>query len=542
MTDAHLIDHSNDQVDARQYLQPLKRRKWLILVTLAAVTAATYVYTDRKPDEFRASTLIYVKSSEAINALTSSGIAVVRDADRNALDQATLLDTPPVAKEVAKDIDYEGDPAALLGAMTATPQEGKDFIEVTATGVSASEAADIANGFSEAFIRLRSDDTRGQITRALEAAQEELSNTPSTEDTAETRTAIQSRIRQLNAASSLPAGTAELVYPATAPAEPFAPRPIPAALFGFFVALVFSIAAAFGLERLDRRIKNLDDVEALYRSPMLGVLPKDSTATAIEDGVPILSKMFRESFRSLRVNVGLAALDRDLKTLVVISAVPNEGKSTVIRNLALAYAEAGLRVAVVESDLRKPMLSTTLNVEPRPGITDVLAGEGTVREALKQVRIKEAEELSLVGAGTGEGAKGDSGGSVLDNTLHTTPGSITLLTSGPEPPNPPVLGASEAFQAIINELRLDHDIVLLDTAPMLVVSDAIPLVEMADGALVVTRFNQTTRDAARSLVTILGRIPHANVLGVVCNQAPPNEGGGYSYYGYGYSNKSKNNR
>lgn len=524
-------DPTRDQVDAREYFRPLLRRKWLILATVIVVTAAAYVYTANKPERYRATAQLFIKQSEIDAALGAGGITIGVDEERVTANQAQLLKTPEVARQVAQQIDYQGDPLALLVAVDATPQEGKDFIDIAAVGGTGEEAADIANGFAQAFTDLRTNQARARIQRALRAAQQELDDTPITDATAEVRATLQSRLRQLNAATSLPTGASELVSPAGPASDPFEPRPIRTAVFGFFVALALAIAAAFGLERLDRRIKNLEEVERLYRKPMLGIIPRFGGANEVSDGAPALPTGLREPFRTLRVNIGLAAIDRDLKTLVVVSAVPNEGKSTVIRNLALAYAEAGLRVAVVESDLRKPMLARTLNVEPRPGITDVLAGESTVRDALKQVRFTPAREL--VAAAEGATAPEGGGVSVLDDTLHTGVGSVTLLTSGPEPPNPPVLGASEAFQAIIAELRLDHDIVLLDSAPMLMVADATPLVESADGCVVVTRFNSTTRDAARSMVTTLSRIPHANVLGVVCNQAPQRDSS-YAFYGYGY--------
>jgi Mrp family chromosome partitioning ATPase len=272
----------------------------------------------------------------------------------------------------------------------------------------------------------------------------------------------------------------------------------------------------------------------VYRRPLIGVLPRAGEATPVRDGVPVIDAALREPFRSLRVNVDLAAIDRDLKILTVVSAVPEEGKSTVIRNLALAYAEAGLRVAVVESDLRKPMLSRTFNVEPRPGLTDVLASQASVDQALKRIR---TSHRSLVPAGAPAGdespSETDNGGSV-GNGFLASGGTITVLTAGPEPPNPPVLLASDPFRSLVDDLVEGHDMVLLDTAPLLVIADAVPLVEMADGVLIVTRFGRTTRDAAKRLTTVLDRVPDVNVLGVVANGVPSRDigSGTYSYYGY----------
>jgi Mrp family chromosome partitioning ATPase/capsular polysaccharide biosynthesis protein len=523
-----------DQITARQFLQPVARRWWMILLSVAIITGATYGFYASKPDQYRTSTSVFVKGSELAAAL---GGAVYVDDQRNTANQAQLLQSEAVARKVAENIGYEGDPRNLLGQVSATPQEDSDFITIEARGGSPEETRDIANGFAEEFIALRSDEARQRLQRALTAAQQELRNTPDTVANQETRAALQSRVRQLNAVAGLPTGTAEQVDPAPLPAASFEPRPKRAAMFAFVIGLILSVAAAFGLERLDRRIKLLEDLERLYRRPLLGVLPRSNDVAPVQDGVAVVDEGFREPFRSLRVNVDLASIDRKLNVLTVVSAVPNEGKSTVIRNLALAYAEAGLRVAVVESDLRKPMLARTFNVEPRPGITDVLAGGARLHDAFKPVRAANRALVAVGGAEDRNGSADGNGSEVGNGAYVETPaegGTITLVTSGPEPPNPPVLLASDPFRAIVDELRDNYDLVLLDTAPLLVISDAIPLVEMADGVLVVSRFNRTTRDAARRLTTVLDRVPNINVLGVVANEVPARDvgSGTYSYYGY----------
>lgn len=525
-------DQISDQLTARQFLQPVFRRWWLILLTVALVTGLTYAYYDSKPKQYRTSTQIFVQGSELAAAL--GGQSFFTDDERNTLNQATLLTSASVAADVAEKIDFTGDPRALTGRVKATAAEGKDFITIEAVGDSPEQARDIANGFAEAFIALRSQEARDRVRRALQAAQDELRATPPNEANADIRAALQSRIRQLNAVSSLPTGTAEQVDPAPLPAAAFEPRPERAALFALVISLIVSIAAAFALERLDRRIKILEDIERLYRRPILGVLPRSADAAPIDHGEPVVAGAFREPFRSLRVNIDLAAIDRPLHVLTVVSAVPGEGKSTIIRNLGLAYAEAGLNVAVVESDLRKPMLARTFNVEPRPGLTDVLAGEAEFDDALKRVAAANQALVAVPANGGEAAAPADTG-----NGFAASGGTITLLTSGPEPPNPPVLLASEPFANMVEKLRDRYDLVLLDTAPLLVIADAVPLVEMADGVLIVTRFNQTTRDAARRLTTVLDRVPDINVLGVVANDVPARDvgSGTYSYYGYGYRDK-----
>jgi succinoglycan biosynthesis transport protein ExoP len=518
-----LAQSTPQSVDLRQYLRPIWGRKWWILLVVAAATAATYFYFDHKPRLYRASTSIFIQTSELEQALNQgSGYTD----DRTTANQASLLMTSVVAQKAARKVGYTGaNPRALFGQLEATPRSGQDFIDLTVTDGDPQRAARLANAFAAAFIDTRSDELRAKVTRARIAAQRELSAIPRNDLTKTTRESLQSRIRQLQAVESLPSGNAEAVEPAQPNPVPFTPKPRRNALFAAVLALVLSIGAAFGLNRFDRRIRTLDDLETAYKLPLLAALPRvGDPAPVIADEVT-LAPRFREVCRSLRTNVELSAPDRQLQTLLVISGVSGEGKSTVIRNLAIVYAEAGSRVAVVEADVRRPTLARLFKVALGEGLTGVISGRLALEDALQAVDWTRfgRDEADHTAAMNHYGF--DRG--VVD-------GEIQLLTSGPEPPNPPVLLGSERMGRLLEDLREDFDIVLLDSAPLLVVSDAVPLISVADGTIVVARVGETLRDVAKRVRDVLSRIPGANPLGVVANQVSSSEvAGGYRYYSYG---------
>ena len=514
---------STEGLDLRQYLRPVWARKWWILLVVVAATAVTYVYYDHKPRQYRAATSIFIKSSELEQAL-SQGVTYTDD--RTTADQASLLTTTGVAERTARKIHYRGaNPRDLFRQLTVAPRSGQDFIDLTVTYTDPQSAARLANAFAQSFIEVRSAELRGKVVRARVAAERELAATPKSALTTETRASLESRIRQLEAVESLPSGVAQQVNPAQPNPVPFTPKPKRNAAFAAVLALIFAIAGAFGLNRFDRRIRTLDDVEGAFKLPLLAALPRVGDPAPSAGDEVTLAPRFREVMRSLRTNVELSALDRQLQTLLVISGVSGEGKSTVIRNLAIVYAEAGSRVAVVEADVRRPTLARLFKVEPGEGLTDVVAGRLPLNEALQAVEWTRLERDEL-GAGAMSNGHGPIDRGVVD-------GELQLLMSGPEPPNPPVLLGSDRMRQLLDDLRAEFDIVLIDSSPLLVVSDAVPLISEADGTIVVARLGETLRDAAKRVRDVLSRIPGGNALGVVANQVSPSEvAGGYRYYSY----------
>jgi Mrp family chromosome partitioning ATPase len=280
------------------------------------------------------------------------------------------------------------------------------------------------------------------------------------------------------------------------------------------VSLVFAIGAAFALSRMDKRVRRVDEIEPIYGLPILATVAHTRRMAPDSEGRAVLPDDLREAFRTLRTNLELLTLDRPLRTILVTSAVPKEGKSSVVRNLALAYREAGARVAVVEADLRQPTMNRLFHIYATSGLTNVLTGDEDLSAALQSVPVAADSTVltavkSRVHAAQGHPQHNGAGG-------H---GELFVLTSGEPTANPPAVLASARVRELLNEIAADHDIVLIDSPPILAVSDAIPLLNAVDGTIVVARLDLSSREAARRVMELIRRVPGAEVLGVVANDA-----------------------
>jgi polysaccharide biosynthesis transport protein len=520
-------DMSNDALDLREYLRPILSRLPLILAVVVVVTGATYFYYSNKPDVYASSTQIMVGSSELDQLLLGAQGGRSSEGVENL---AVLARTEPVAREAARRLGYKGNPRNLLGSVQIAAEKDSDFISIQASASDPNTAAAIANAFAQSFIAVTAADRRRAASVARRAGERQLRLLGDRDENRTRRLDLLARLERLRAIEELPAkaaGTRQLdeAVPNPVPVEP---KPVRSAIFAFVVSLMLAIAGAFGLERLDRRLRRPEDVESLYPVPNLAELPGTSNPAPSEDGAAVLPTPFREPLRMLRTNLDLASLDHSLRTILITSAGPREGKSTVVRNLALAYRESGARVAVIDTDLRRPSLDRLLPVEREPGLINVLTGAETLERALQTAAVHVEGMETLIQMYSQNGNGNGHGASDL--------GRLAVLAAGPTPANPPAVLAAERMRVLLRRIAEHFDVVLVDTPPMLAFSDAVPLVSEADGVLVVARLGTTTSDAAKRLMTRLERIPGANVLGVVANdvgkRAQAQRNYANHYYGY----------
>jgi succinoglycan biosynthesis transport protein ExoP len=536
------------------YVRPLWSRRWLILVAVVVATGGVYAYYARQPKVYASSTPVFVKDPGD----PVSGVPSLQSTDRSVQNQAALLYSRDIAAMVAQKTGYKGTPEALLKRVSVTSREGEDFVNVTARGDTPQQAATIANAYARQFVTLVNSSQSSRIKRALDLSRLQMRRVPPGPATQATRQTLGDQIRRLELALAVPPGLTKQIDPALPPSAPSAPKPMRNALFAFVLSLLIAVGVAFGLERFDRRLKRPGDVHDVYGEPLLAVLPHTDDPAPMQGDTAVLSPEFREAFRVLRTNIELARLDAPPRTIVVSSAVPGEGKSTVVRNLALAFCETGRSVAVVEADLRHPALGALFGAVGDVGLSEVLTHDAELGHVTVQVpaALPGLDELVRLDAGTPSTAANSapSGKSRAANgkpharngkttNSRQLAGSLTLLLSGARPANPPAVLASARAIEVLDELRDTHDVVLIDSAPLLAVTDTVPLLRYADGAIFVGRLGFTTRDTAKRLVEFLDRIPDVELLGVVANDLSQLDaagfGYGYGYGGYGYGAEPK---
>lgn len=527
------------QLRLSDYTRPVVDRLLLIVAAVLFVGVATYVYYDREPDVYSASTSVYLTATS--NPALGDNTSFVND--RTTLSLATLLRTRGVALRVAQRLGFKGDPGALLGAVGATPAAGSDFITISAQWPTSQGAADIANAFAAEFIATRTENQRQATQQLLTRLQAQLrSLTPTVTNQAD-RAGLNTQIRQLQLALQVPPSGAQQVD-AAGPGGKIAPKPRRNAVFAALLALLAAVALAYGLDRFDRRIRRAEDAPDVYGLPMLSVVPH---VTQFGAGGTAPAG-FVEAFRLLQTNLRLAQVDRQVRVIVVTSAIPGEGKSTVVRYLGEAFSEWGKSVVVIDADLRRPSLTRLYGVLGEKGLTDLVSAEGQASPSSALVDVVERPRIGGSGADVGgtqaatPTAEGEpelqAVGSVAQMTTaqggEAKPGSelapIRVLPAGTAPPNPAALLAAASTKELIRQISADHDIVIIDTPPVLAVSDAMALVPLADAVILVSRVGKTTRDEAERLVDTLSRIPDAQLTGVVANDDASAVGDRYGYY------------
>ena len=316
-------------------------------------------------------------------------------------------------------------------------------------------------------------------------------------------------VDQLERPSS-PAGTppviVRVVEPATSPTDPSSIGLPLAAALALLSGLVIGMVAAIVRDSLDTTIKSPDQLSAVAAAPNLGVLAYDSVVpkrplTVHED--PQSARA--EAFRQLRTNLQFLNVDSPRKAMIITSSLPGEGKTTTAANLAIAVASAGLRTLVIEGDLRRPKLSDVLGLDRSVGLTSVLAGRLRCDQAIQ----------------------------------HWSGGVFDVLASGPLPPNPSELLASQHMANLLTEVRTRYDLVLLDTPPLLPVTDAAAVAASTDGALMICRYKSTTREQVESAAAAL-RAVGAPLLGTIFTMVPANGPRAYAKYNTYYrSNHSE---
>src|SRR5581483_982104 len=297
--------------------------------------------------------------------------------------------------------------------------------------------------------------------------------------------------------------TADVFDPAHALPGRVSPKPKQDIVIAFALGLVLGLIGAFLREHFDRALRTRDDVEAAFGVPVIAQLPFPKRQ---KDERPVVWEgrgEMAEAFRSLRANLQYLAVQRPLRTILITSAAPEQGKTTVTANLAVTLARSGASVAVVDGDLRRPRLEQTLGRPTGgPGLTTVLVGAADLQSVL--------HEVPVVADPGGEG------------------GRIALVPSGPLPPNPSELLSSAQMTSVLDRLSAQFDNVLVDSPPVLLVADALELARGTDGMLVVVRGSRSSTDEARELRTTIARLG-INLVGAVFTGVEPV--GSYGTYG-----------
>ena len=448
-------------MEIHDYLRIARRRWLLILACFAVAVGVASVVTFRATPQYASSALLFISTpgSDSSQAYQGSLFSQQRVAS-----YADLVTSRQVASEVLQQVDSDLSPEELSDKVSATVRPETVNLEIT---VSDPDPA-LAQEFTAAF----ASEMREFITELEQPAG--------------------------GGAAPIKATIAES---ASLPTAPFSPQPVRNLGLAAVLGLLLGMGAAVLRELGDTTLRTPADVAAVTDTPVMGTITMDADAGKRPLITQISSHAPRaEAFRVLRTNLQFVNIDNPTKVFAVTSALPGEGKTSTALNLALALAQAGQRVLIIDGDLRRPKLAPRLGLEQAVGLTTVLVGNVKVADAIQR---------------------------------HA-PGGLDVLTSGSIPPNPAELLQSHAMGDLLESLRKEYDTIIIDSPPLLPVTDAALLSAQSDGALIVLRYSRTTKDQLSHSVERLQAVD-ARPVGVVMNMVPAHRMGKSSYgYGYGY--------
>jgi succinoglycan biosynthesis transport protein ExoP len=511
------------------YLRVVRRRKWIVVEVVVLVTLAAVLSSLRQEDMYRASSQVLLSDQNLASALTgtqaSTGVSL--QADRVAQTQADLARVPDVAKRTIAAVGLHRSPRALLAHSSVSVKTNADLLQFSVTDHVAKVAAELATAYARQYVLYRQQLDTGALQRARLEVQQRIDKLPKTGGPL-LRSLVE-KDQQLATMEALQTSNASVVESASGAAQ-VQPRPVRNGILGFGIALVLGFMFAFLWDALDSRVRSAEEIGERLNLPLLARLPEPPKRLQKGEQLVILAdprSVGAEAFRMLRTNLEFSRLGHDVKTIMITSAVEQEGKSTSVANLGVALARSGQHVALVDLDLRRPFLNRLFGLDNGPGLTEVAIGEARLDDALVSVAFR---DLGDAGVGQSASSSTNGGGDVTAAQTALQTGSLSVLASGPIPPNPGDFFGSAALAAILREVRERFDTVLIDTAPSLKVGDAMTLSPDIDAVVVVTRVNVIRRAMLNELRRLLESSP-TRTLGFVVTGADSEEDYGYGGYG-----------
>jgi Mrp family chromosome partitioning ATPase len=536
----------NETTDATAIFAPIWRRKWLILAVGIVVGAASYFYYKRQTPTFQATTQVFLGAGAEEQAPNEK----VSKARSTLADQAAVINTI-VVEQVRQRLRAEHKPqlAKRTTKVKAKAPEKSEFITITAEGHTARGVALVANLTAQTYIKRRQGNRQRAVEKAIAIARRQLkrieqsalakaekpttakaksgsasggsgasASKPSPGPSQSASSVIQeanlsSTINKLEA--SLGTASAQQVKPAKpGNSVMLSPKPRKDGIFGFVLGLVLAAIAAYAFSRFDRRVRSLSAVEGVTRLPLLTVLPKVRRPIIRGTGPPRPSVHLLEPLRRLhaslqQVNGGLDATAHHAagRVTLVVSPDPGDGKSTLVADLALVQRDAGTRVVIVEANFRRPVQMRLFGLEGEGRLADVLGGRLHAEEAMQRVSP----------AFVGGSADGGEQHQAVATAVQAEVGSLFVLGGDRNVANPPALLAQGSMQELLRYLAARFDSVLVDAPSPLEVSDAVPLLGVVDGIVVVERVGHSREASAQRLAQLLDKPTAAPALGVVAN-------------------------
>ena len=447
-------------MDVKDILPAVRAGWWLLVIGLLLGVGGAGLHTWQATPMYTSTIQMFVSTTGANDANTA--LQGNMFSQQRMASYVQLLTGPKLAARVSTTLNLDESTDELTASIAATAMPETVLLNATVTRPSPVEAHDIALALGEQF---------SLMVTELE---------------------------------TLESGTASAVkVTITAPPqisdEPAYPRPVRNVVIGALMGLFAGLGGAFLRARMDSTVKSPESVQQIAGTGLVGALVEDAT---LQDGPATDEGAYSETaeaYRQIRTNLQFIDVDNPAKVIVVTSSLPGEGKTTVAVNLAVVLAQSGVRVALIEADMRRPRVTRYLGMISGAGLSNVLSGAAYLDDVLQPY--------------------GD--------------GQLSVIAAGPVPPYPSEMLGSQQMRGLLDALREEYDYVILDAPPLLPVTDGAVLSVAADGAILVARHGVTTKAQLAQASSDLRRID-ARLLGVILNRIPAKAASGYGY-GYQYS-------
>ncbi len=524
---------SQRQMELRTAVRVLRHRWWLLVLIVAVCALPTYLVSRSLPKVYEAHTTLLVGLGLPG---TSPDYQQLLASEQLSQTYSSLVTTSPVLEAVKSALRLDTDINALRESVKATAPINSTLITITVSNGNPALAAQIADALAEELIsrspvitsndpaveRIVSDLLNGalqSVQQQISSSQQEITrlaglSSPTPDETAQLAT-LRAQVLSLQQAYATVLGYASgsgtsiltVVDPAQVPIEPSSPRVALNTLIVAVLALVNAIALAFLLEYLDDTLKSADDVETLIGLPTIGTITPMRLGRGRSPKYGLATLLYprgaaAEAYRTLRTNVDFANVDDPIRAILVTSAAPKEGKTTTAANLAVAIAQTGSNTILLDADLRRPGVHQIFDLPNDEGLTSVLRPDGATVEQVAQ---------------------------------STEQANLRVITAGPLPPNPVEVLASRRMARLLEALKEQVDVVVIDSPPLQALSDAAILSTLVDGTIMVVSAGRTRRNAVRGAARTLAA-RGGRTLGVVLNRL--SHGGAhddaYEQYYYAY--------
>jgi succinoglycan biosynthesis transport protein ExoP len=490
--------------ELRRKLRTLARQKWLVLGCALVVGAVAVGYSALKEPMYEATARVLVRQDQLD---PREGVGAV-DPERQSATDVALAEQTALADRVRRELDVDASADELAAQVTPSAQGNASLIAFTAVDPVPAVAQKLANAFARDYTEFRADLDRRRIERGIASVQSRLNlltagDDPEGSDLPKTAAVedLRDQIRELERTLSLQIGAAEVVQRAGRPVVPSGAGLARNVVIGLFFGTLLGIGLALLRDSVDRRVRTEDDLRALLPDiPIVADLPGwGAGARSWESAI--------EGYRTLQTNLSFLGDGAPLRSILITSPLQRDGKTTTAVNLALAIEEHDQSVILVDGDLRGGGLSEKLGFEDEDGLSNLLInGESRFDDFLRDVSMRSS------------GAQ------------HVSPltGNLTVLPSGPIPPNPQALLSRSSLDEVIDQATIRADRLIIDGAPVGPVSDMLPVARRVEGVLLVVRLLHSRADDIGRLIEALGRVG-VRPVGIVLYGAAEYVG----YRGYG---------